>query len=84
MGAAPNWEIMREMAKRFGVEDAYTEGRTYAEWLRWGYEETLKKAKSLADADKFPSLISSGPKASSSIAWATTTALFSRPSARIR
>lgn len=51
----PNWEIMREMAKRFGVEDAYTEGRTYAEWLRWGYEETLKKAKSLADADKFPS-----------------------------
>ena len=51
----PNWEIMREMAKRFGVEDAYTEGRTYKEWLRWGYEETLKKAQKLADAKKFPS-----------------------------
>ena len=50
-----NWEIMREMAKRFGVEDAYTEGRTYKEWLRWGYEETLKKAQKLADAKKFPS-----------------------------
>ena len=50
----PNWEIMREMAKRFGVEDAYTEGRTYKEWLRWGYEETLKKASKLADAKKFP------------------------------
>lgn len=49
-----NWEIMREMAKRFGVEDAYTEGRTYKEWLRWGYEETLKKAQKLADAKKFP------------------------------
>jgi len=49
-----NWEIMREMAKRFGVEDAYTEGRTYKEWLRWGYEETLKKASKLDDAKKFP------------------------------
>ena len=49
-----NWEIMREMAKRFGVEDAYTEGRTYKEWLRWGYEETLKKASKLADVKKFP------------------------------
>ena len=51
----PNFEIMREMAKRFGVEDKYTEGRTYKEWLRWGYEQTLQKAKGLADADKFPS-----------------------------
>ena len=51
----PNWEIMREMAKRFGVEEAYTEGRSYKEWLRWGYEETLKKAKGLADGGKFPS-----------------------------
>ena len=50
----PNFEIMREMAKRFGVEDKYTEGRTYKEWLRWGYEQTLQKAKGLADADKFP------------------------------
>ena len=49
-----NWEIMREMAKRFGVEDAYTEGRTYKEWLRWGYEKTLKKASKLDDAKKFP------------------------------
>ena len=51
----PNFEIMREMAKRFGVEDKYTEGRTYKEWLRWGYEQTLQKAKGLADVDKFPS-----------------------------
>ena len=51
----PNYEIMREMAKRFGVEDKYTEGRTYKQWLRWGYEQTVKKAQALADADKFPS-----------------------------
>ena len=51
----PNWEIMREMAARFGVEDAYTEGRSYKEWLRWGYEETLKKARGIADGAKFPS-----------------------------
>ena len=79
----PNFEIMREMAKRFGVEDKYTEGRTYNEWLRWGYEQTLQKAKGLADADKFPSFDKFWAQDSSSIAWATTTELFSRPSERI-
>ena len=30
-------------AKRFGIEDKYTEGRTQEDWVRWCYEETRKK-----------------------------------------
>lgn len=39
----PNYEIMRGMARRFGVEEAYTEGRSLEDWVRWCYEETRRK-----------------------------------------
>ena len=32
------------MAKRFGIEEKYTEGRTQKDWVRWFDEQTLKKA----------------------------------------
>lgn len=40
----PNYWIMTQMAKRFGLEDKFTEGRTQKEWIRWGYEQTVAKA----------------------------------------
>lgn len=45
----PQWEqrsnywICRELAKRFGVEEKFTEGRTQEEWIEWCYEQTKKK-----------------------------------------
>ena len=35
---------MSQMAKRFGIEEKYTEGRTQKDWIRWCDEQTLKKA----------------------------------------
>ncbi len=49
----PNYWIMTQMAKRFGIEDKYTEGRTQLEWIRWGYEATAKKAAGLGDFPPF-------------------------------
>lgn len=37
------YEICRELAKRFGIEDKFTEGRTQLQWVQWVYEETRKK-----------------------------------------
>ena len=34
---------MSQTAKRFGIEEKYTEGRTKKDWVRWGDEQTLKK-----------------------------------------
>ena len=45
----PAWQqrsgywICSQIAKRFGIEDKYTEGRTQEDWVRWCYEETRKK-----------------------------------------
>ena len=44
-----NWDIMREMAKRFGVEDKYTEGKTYDQWLRECYAKTRKNVPTLPE-----------------------------------
>lgn len=38
-----SWKICRLIAKGMGVEDKYTEGRTYQEWIRWCYEKTREK-----------------------------------------
>ncbi len=46
----PNYWMMTELAKRFGVEEQFTEGRTLEDWVRWCYEETAKKRP-----DVFPS-----------------------------
>ena len=50
----PNYWIMTEMAKRFGLEEKFTEGRTQKEWIRWGYEQTLAKAAKQPDPIKLP------------------------------
>ena len=46
---------MTEMAKRFGLEEKFTEGRTQKEWIRWGYEQTLAKRQA-ARSDQAPGL----------------------------
>lgn len=46
-GQKRNWDIMREMAKRFGVEDKYTEGKTYDQWLLQCYEATRRNVPEL-------------------------------------
>ena len=48
-----NWDIMREMSKRFGVEDKYTEGKTYKQWLIECYERTRKMHPDLPDFATF-------------------------------
>jgi DmsA/YnfE family anaerobic dimethyl sulfoxide reductase A subunit len=49
-GQMRNWDIMREMAKRFGVEDKYTEGKTYDQWLMQCYENSRKKIPALPES----------------------------------
>ena len=45
----PQWEqksgywICSQIAKRFGIEDKYTEGRSQEDWVRWCYEQTRAK-----------------------------------------
>lgn len=39
----PIYDIMAGVAKRMGVEEAFTEGRTQEEWLQWMYAETVKQ-----------------------------------------
>ena len=52
-GQKRNWDIMRELAKRFGVEDKYTEGKTYDQWLHKCYEDTRKKVPELPSFEQF-------------------------------
>lgn len=39
----PIYEILSGVAKRMGVYDAFTEGRTQEEWLKYLYAETVKQ-----------------------------------------
>jgi anaerobic selenocysteine-containing dehydrogenase len=36
------FEICRGIAKRFGLEEKFTEGRTQEQWVEWCYEQTRK------------------------------------------
>lgn len=36
----PIYDIMSDLAKRLGVEQAFTEGRSQEDWLKWMYEQT--------------------------------------------
>ena len=56
----PQWDqrsgywICTQIAKRFGIEDKYTEGRTQEQWVRWCYEQTQKKhPDAMPDFDTF-------------------------------
>ena len=48
-----SWEICRLIAKRMGVEEQFTEGRSQFEWVRWCYEESRKKIPALPEFDVF-------------------------------
>ncbi|HEQ3534862.1 TPA: dimethyl sulfoxide reductase subunit A [Vibrio parahaemolyticus] len=39
----PIYDIMSGVAKRMGVLDEFTEGRTQEEWLQWMYAQTVKQ-----------------------------------------
>lgn len=43
------YDICAGVAKRMGVEQAYTEGRTRDDWVRWVYAETCKKYPELPE-----------------------------------
>jgi anaerobic selenocysteine-containing dehydrogenase len=41
------YEICRGIARRFGIEDKYTEGRTQEQWVEWCYETMRTKLPEL-------------------------------------
>lgn len=47
------YDICRGLAKRFGIEDKYTEGRTQEQWVEWCYGETRKKYPELPEFAAF-------------------------------
>lgn len=48
-----SFEICAGIAKRFGLEEKFTEGRTQAQWVEWCYGETRKKHPELPDFATF-------------------------------
>ncbi len=47
------FEICREVAKRLGIEEKFTEGRTQSQWVEWCYEQTRKKHASMPPFAEF-------------------------------
>jgi anaerobic dimethyl sulfoxide reductase subunit A len=47
------YEMCTEIAKRLGVEEEYTEGRTQDEWLQWVVEQTRENNPDFPDYDSF-------------------------------
>lgn len=45
------WEVCVELAKRWGIEDAFTEGRTEGEWIRRLYEGDRERSTGLPTFD---------------------------------
>lgn len=46
------WEVCVELAKRWGIEDAFTEGRTEGEWIRLLYEGDRERSTGLPTFDR--------------------------------
>lgn len=46
------WEVCVELAKRWGIEDAFTEGRTEGEWIRLLYEGDREHSTGLPTFDR--------------------------------
>lgn len=46
------WEVCVELAKRWGIEDAFTEGRTEGEWIRHLYEGDRERSTGLPTFDQ--------------------------------
>jgi len=47
------YEMTSELAKRMGVEQKFTEGRTQEEWLRHLYQQSMQAIPALPDFDTF-------------------------------
>lgn len=46
------WEVCVELTKRWGIEDAFTEGRTEGEWIRRLYEGDRERSTGLPTFDR--------------------------------
>lgn len=46
------WEVCVELAKRWGIENAFTEGRTEGEWIRLLYEGDRERSTGLPTFDR--------------------------------
>ena len=46
------WEVCVELAKQWGIEDAFTEGRTEGEWIRRLYEGDRERSTGLPTFDR--------------------------------
>jgi anaerobic dimethyl sulfoxide reductase subunit A len=49
----PVYEMCTEIAKRLGVEEKFTEGRTHQEWLEWCVEQTRENNPDFPDYQTF-------------------------------
>lgn len=49
----PVYEMCTEIAKRLGVEEQFTEGRTHDEWLEWVVEQTRADNPDFPDYEAF-------------------------------
>jgi anaerobic dimethyl sulfoxide reductase subunit A len=49
----PVYEMCTEIAKRLGVEEQFTEGRTHQEWLEWCVEQTRENDPDFPDYQTF-------------------------------
>jgi biotin/methionine sulfoxide reductase len=56
-----DYEIFAGIARKMGVESAFTEGRTSQDWLRWLYDETRERAHEQGfEIPAFDALIAQG------------------------
>ena len=49
----PVYEMCTEIARRLGVEEEFTEGRTHDEWLEWCWEQTRERNPDYPDFESF-------------------------------
>lgn len=47
------YEMCTEIAKRLGIEEEFTQGRTQEEWRMWLWEESKKKEPTLPEPEEF-------------------------------
>ncbi|MDY5135742.1 hypothetical protein SC660_09565, partial [Actinotignum timonense] len=47
------YEMCTEIAKRLGIEEEFTQGRTQEDWRMWLWEESKKKEPTLPEPEEF-------------------------------
>lgn len=63
------WEVCVELAKRWGIADAFTEGRTEGEWIRHLYEGDRERSTGLPTFDRCSRKGSPGGPTAPSRSW---------------